>query len=63
MDRKMPSSIDYSDVLPLSVPAQSRRRKFFPVNGGEFRDNGNNEIHDGQVCQYERNIFREASQE
>ena len=44
MDRKMPSSIDYSDVLPLSVPAQSRRRKFFPVNGGEFRDNGNNEI-------------------
>ena len=44
MDRKMPSSIDYSDVLPLSVPAQSRRRKFFPVNGGEFRDTGSNEI-------------------
>ena len=44
MDRKMPSSIDYSDVLPLSVPATSRRRKFFPVNGGEFRDNGTNEI-------------------
>jgi len=44
MDRKMPSSIDYSDVLPLSVPAVSRRRKFFPVNGGEFSDTGSNEI-------------------
>ena len=44
MERKMPSSIDYSDVLPLSVPAVSRRRKFFPVNGGEFSDIGNNEI-------------------
>ena len=25
MDRKLPSSIDFSDVLPLSVPAESRR--------------------------------------
>lgn len=44
MERKMPSSIDYSDVLPLSVPAVSRRRKFFPVNGGSFSDTGTNEI-------------------
>lgn len=44
MERKMPSSIDYSDVLPLSVPAVSRRRKFFPVNGGEFSTTGTNEI-------------------
>ena len=44
MDRKMPSSIDYSDVLPLSVPAESRRRKFFPTNGGSFNAIANNEI-------------------
>ena len=44
MDRKMPSSIDYADVLPMSVPAQSRRRKFFPVNGGSFNAVGTNEI-------------------
>lgn len=44
MERKMPSSIDYSDVLPLSVPAVSRRRKFYPVNGGEFSDVSTNEI-------------------
>jgi hypothetical protein len=44
MERKLPKSIDFGDVLPISVPAQSRRRKFFPVNGGEFRANGNNEI-------------------
>ena len=44
MDRKMPSSIDYSDVLPLSVPAQSRRRRFFPANGGSFNAASTNEI-------------------
>lgn len=44
MDRKMPSSIDYTDVLPLSVPAESRRRKFFPTNGGSFNAVGSNEI-------------------
>ena len=44
MDRKMPGSIDYSDVLPLSVPSQSRRRKFFPVNGGSFNAASTNEI-------------------
>ena len=44
MDRKLPSSIDFSDVLPLSVPALSRRRKFFPTNGGSFNSVANNEI-------------------
>jgi hypothetical protein len=44
LERKMPSTIDYSDVLPMSVPAVSRRRKFYPVNGGEFRAEANNEI-------------------
>ena len=44
LERKMPSTIDYSDVLPMSVPAVSRRRKFYPVNGGEFRAEANSEI-------------------
>lgn len=44
MERKLPSTIDYSDVLPMSVPAVSRRRKFFPVNGGEFAAQALNEI-------------------
>jgi hypothetical protein len=44
LERKMPSTIDYSDVLPMSVPAVSRRRKFYPVNGGEFRAGANSEI-------------------
>ena len=44
MDRKLPSTIDYSDVLPMSVPAVSRRRKFYPVNGGEFAAQALNEI-------------------
>ena len=43
-ERKLPGSIDYSDVLPLSVPASSSRRKFFPVNGGSFNAAGSNEI-------------------
>lgn len=44
LERKMPSTIDYSDVLPMSVPAVSRRRKFYPTNGGEFRAEANSEI-------------------
>ena len=44
MDRKLPGSIDYSAVLPMSVPAMSRRRKFYPVNGGSFSSQGNSEI-------------------
>ena len=44
MERKLPSTIDYSDVLPMSVPAVSRRRKFYPVNGGEFAAQALNEI-------------------
>ena len=44
MERKLPASIDYSAVLPMSVPAESRRRKFYPVNGGTFTSTGNSEI-------------------
>ena len=44
MERKLPASIDYSAVLPMSVPAESRRRKFYPTNGGTFTSSGNSEI-------------------
>ena len=44
MERKLPSTIAFDDVLPLSVPAQARRRKFYPVNGGSFTSSGNSEI-------------------
>lgn len=42
--RVMPSTIDYSRMLPLSVPAMASRRKFFPSNGSTFRRTGNNQI-------------------
>lgn len=44
MERVMPENIDYSRVLPLSVPAIARRRKFFPQNGNTFDFVGSNEI-------------------
>ena len=40
----MPASINYQDVLPLSVPAIARRRRFFPANGTTFNAAGTNEI-------------------
>ena len=43
-ERVLPSSIDYSKVLPLSVPALSKRHKYFPSNGSNFSASGNNEI-------------------
>jgi len=43
-ERVLPSSIDYSKVLPLSVPALSKRRKYFPSNGSTFTAAGNSEI-------------------
>jgi len=44
MERVMPSSIDYSRVLPLSIPAIARRKKFYPANGTAFNFLGSNEI-------------------
>lgn len=44
MERSVPKSINYQDVLPLSVPAISRRRRFFPQNGTSFSYGGSNEI-------------------
>lgn len=40
----MPSTIDYSTMLPLSIPAMASRRKFFPSNGSTFSRQGNRQI-------------------
>lgn len=40
----MPSTIDYSSMLPLSIPAMASRRKFFPSNGSTFSAVGNRQI-------------------
>ena len=40
----MPSTIDYSTMLPLSIPAIASRRKYFPSNGSTFSRQGNNQI-------------------
>ena len=42
MERVLPKTIDYTDVLPLAVESKSRRRTFFPTNGQTFRDSTNN---------------------
>jgi len=42
--RVMPSTIDYSQMLPLSIPAMAHRRKFFPSNGSSFSSAGNRQI-------------------
>ena len=42
--RVMPSTIDYSRMLPLSIPAMASRRKYFPSNGSTFSRQGNRQI-------------------
>lgn len=42
--RVMPKSIDYSSVLPMSVPSVAKRRRFFPNNGPVFAVDGTSEI-------------------
>ena len=42
--RVMPSTIDYSSMLPLSIPSMAHRRKFFPSNGSTFSNLGNRQI-------------------
>ena len=44
MERVLPKTIDYTDVLPLAVESKSRRRTFFPSNGATFNSDGNNII-------------------
>lgn len=43
-NRSLPKNIDYSDVLPQSVPAIQRRRKFYPANGSNFSNLSNKQI-------------------
>ena len=44
MERVLPKTLDYTDVLPLAVESRSRRRTFFPVNGSTFNSGGANII-------------------
>lgn len=43
-NRSLPKNIDYSDVLPQSVPAIQRRRKYYPANGATFSNLTNKQI-------------------
>lgn len=44
MERVLPKTLDYTDVLPLAVESRARRRTFFPINGQKFASNGANII-------------------
>ena len=45
MERGIPKSIDYNDVLPVAVPAVARRRRFYPQGGASgFNAVGTREI-------------------
>tara|TARA_R100000805_G_C3623651_1_gene129732 strand:+ start:1546 stop:3063 length:1518 start_codon:yes stop_codon:yes gene_type:complete len=45
MERSIPKSINYQDVLPVAVPAVARRRRFFPQGGASgFTSVGTSEI-------------------
>ena len=42
--RVLPSSVDYTKILPLAVESRSRRRTFLPNNGQSFQSDQNNII-------------------
>ena len=42
--RKLPRNANYMSHLPLAIPATSKRRTFYPVNGQTFTSTGNNII-------------------
>ncbi len=44
MERVLPKTLDYTDVLPLAVESRARRRTFFPINGQTFNSGGANII-------------------
>tara|TARA_R100000388_G_scaffold94665_1_gene82651 strand:- start:1187 stop:2695 length:1509 start_codon:yes stop_codon:yes gene_type:complete len=45
MERSIPKSINYQDVLPVAVPAIARRQRFFPQGGASgFNFTGTREI-------------------
>ena len=43
-ERQLPSTIDYSRVLPMSIPALAKRHKFYPQNVATFSFQGTDEI-------------------
>ena len=43
-ERVLPSTLDYADVLPKSIPAIASRRKFYPQNGNIFSDTANRTV-------------------
>tara|TARA_R110000803_G_scaffold90194_1_gene157499 strand:- start:499 stop:1866 length:1368 start_codon:yes stop_codon:yes gene_type:complete len=44
VERVLPKTLDYTDVLPLAVESKARRRTFFPTNGASFTSDGANII-------------------
>jgi len=44
VERVLPKTLDYTDVLPLAVESKSRRRTFFPTNGATFQSDAANII-------------------
>ena len=44
MEVVAPSSVNYSDQLPLGIEAESHRRLFFPSTGDQYSDTGTNII-------------------
>ena len=44
MERVLPKTLNYQDVLPLAVESRARRRTFFPINGQSFTATGANII-------------------
>ena len=44
MERVLPKTLNYQDVLPLAVESRARRRTFFPINGQQFTASGANII-------------------
>ena len=44
VQRSLPSSVNYTKILPLAVESRSRRRTFLPNNGQSFVSDLNNQI-------------------
>ena len=43
MERALPSSIDYTKILPIAAGnPRAMRRTYLPVNGQQFTSQGNN---------------------
>tara|TARA_R110002124_G_scaffold77603_5_gene207893 strand:+ start:2097 stop:3737 length:1641 start_codon:yes stop_codon:yes gene_type:complete len=38
MERVLPKTVDYLDVLPRAIPAERKRKKFYPANGTQYTE-------------------------